>query len=870
MFLGGAPGAAQSPATTHLSATRIVHRFDFAERSQGNLEPLPKYWEPLRPDGFPHYAGGGFDETTGYSSPPSLHLNSEGRNVAFLYSGPDIRIRAKTEYRIEGFLRPDRLDHARACLSAHYVDRNGQPLPRTLVRSRYLGSQDAGNDWVRVDLYLEAAPLEAHAIGLTAWVLQEPIWNPTLSSARHIPRRDVFGGAWFDDITIFALPFVQLQTASPGNVLGPDDPKEFLITLADPEDLSLHGELTIRDAWGRLLATHEIPVDLSSRDEPKRIPEDELPPGWYRAHFDVFAAGLPLTSRSLTLIRLAARLGGDDAAARCFGVVLDSDLSAADAELHLLRHLLARSVKIPVWMETTGDGPEPAPRPDMDRFLQELVKKGFALTAVFAGPPPELSKNDVYVQSLLEVLAGDRGAWSEPLAAVVAPHAGTFRWWQLGTEENPLSPDADHLVSAVTNLREAMSVFVTAPRFSIPLSVAAPRPSVTLPVQQVNVVVNPDMNGRWLADAIGAYRKAGYETVSAFVPSPREAYERTAELSRWTRQILELRHAGADTVFIPQPWHAYRSESGTTIEPEESFLMMRTIADVIAQSEPGPRLNLADGVTALAFHDGPESTLALWDLSAPKAGRSFAFQLGRAGRVIDLWGNVQALSRDEQGRQVIELSAMPVLVDGVERWLTEFVSSIALTPERVESGRELVTHEVRLDYSGTKPISGEVRLEAPEDWSISPRTFSFHVSSQRAFVQEVQIRYSHRELAGRKGIAAHVALSGEGYSLEIPLHVEIGLSDMEVSGLGLMEGEDVLLRHTITNRSSQTLSFRGSADVPERERQYRPISELHPGDTQVVEYRFKGARALSGKEARLMLKELGDGPRIHNLRVVIP
>ncbi|GAG19914.1 unnamed protein product, partial [marine sediment metagenome] len=35
-----------------------MHRFDFDELAAGNLEEIPKYWEPLRPIGFPHYAYG--------------------------------------------------------------------------------------------------------------------------------------------------------------------------------------------------------------------------------------------------------------------------------------------------------------------------------------------------------------------------------------------------------------------------------------------------------------------------------------------------------------------------------------------------------------------------------------------------------------------------------------------------------------------------------------------------------------------------------------------------------------------------------------------------------------------------------------------
>ena len=77
--------------------SRIVHQFDFDERVAGNLEDLPKYWEPLRPRHFPHYTVGKFDFEVGHRAKPSFHLSSEGRHVAYQYVGPDTRILTNTD-----------------------------------------------------------------------------------------------------------------------------------------------------------------------------------------------------------------------------------------------------------------------------------------------------------------------------------------------------------------------------------------------------------------------------------------------------------------------------------------------------------------------------------------------------------------------------------------------------------------------------------------------------------------------------------------------------------------------------------------------------------------------------------------------------
>ena len=175
--LGYNPSGTGAQTTKSTATKRVVHRFDFSERAAGNLESIPKYWDPFRPTGFPEFATGAFDPKTGRLAPPSFHLASSGRNVAYQYSGPDTPVRQDTDYRIEAHIRPDRMTHSRACLSAFFLDKHGHPLLETLVRSPYVGGVEAADGWTAVELYLPSAPPNALTIGLTAWVLQEATWD---------------------------------------------------------------------------------------------------------------------------------------------------------------------------------------------------------------------------------------------------------------------------------------------------------------------------------------------------------------------------------------------------------------------------------------------------------------------------------------------------------------------------------------------------------------------------------------------------------------------------------------------------------------------------------------------------------------------
>lgn len=260
----------------------------------------------------------------------------------------------------------------------------------------------------------------------------------------------------------------------------------------------------------------------------------------------------------------------------------------------------------------------------------------------------------------------------------------------------------------------------------------------------------------------------------------------------------------------------------------------------------------------------------MWSTDALSRGKRYPVQLGRAERQIDLWGNVRPIPRDEQGRGLVELTAMPTLIPHVERWLIDFRTSLSLKPGRVEPGVDLVRHTLEMSYAGDRPIAGEITLELPPLWRAAPRRFGFRLMPHRPSSQTIEIRYPHYEPAGAKEIVARVSLENETYPIEVPLAVEIALSDVQVWSSAVVEDGELVLRHVVTNRSAQVLSFRGSATVPGRERQHRPIPNLFPGDTQVVVYRFPGGTKLIGRTAHLLLREINDGPRLHNLRLVVP
>ena len=116
----------------------------------------------------------------------------------------------------------------------------------------------------------------------------------------------------------------------------------------------------------------------------------------------------------------------------------------------------------------------------------------------------------------------------------------------------------------------------------------------------------------------------------------------------------------------------------------------------------------------------------------------------------------------------------------------------------------------------------------------------------------VELRYSHNEPAGDKVLYADVQLSEPvEYHMRVPLYFELGIEGVDVWGFATVEGDRVVVRHGVRNRSDEVLSFRAYAAAPGRDRQYKVIIGLEPGESMVREYRFERADELLGRPIRI-------------------
>lgn len=873
-FVIVSPGLAQFDTTIDpaVRIRRLVHTFDFDERDQGNLEDVPLYWIRFEGKSFPRFVTGAFDAGVGHDAPPSFYVDPAGRNAAYRYAGPALRVVPTSDYYIEAWLRPDRLEGARAALSAYYLDAHGLPIWGSQQFSKLVGGDDDGSEWRYVEIHMPAGSTEATHIGLTAWVVQSSVWTNAPVPHRHIEYRDVHGGAWFDDIRVYRLPSATLEVANPGNVFVAPDPPVINVEVSDYETTGLSASLEVRSSHGLVEWSAEIPVQVGERSKPRSIELSELEPGHYTVILRMEVGGLVAASQHESFAVLPES-SNDGGAARPFGVVLDGPPTGnCDAEVALLAGLDVGALKIPVWPRDAQRSTESWSPKTLDALLQELIRRRVMVVGQFAGPPLELVGGvGANARSLLDILLDDPEGWRGSMTRVVAPYSTVFRSWQIGADDDHALIDDPRLADALARVRQQMLPVMMSPRLAAPGTAVYDSQGERLPAEEITVALPPSVQPAWIGDHLDPIRALGYEDVSVYIAPPAAGeWDRLARLSQWARRIIEARHSGVEVVYVPQLWSDRQARAGKTTEPSEEFVVYRSIVDMLHGARPGERIQLADGLQVRTFKKGSSTVWAMWDDAAADDGSVHHIQMGSATRQVDLWGRSEPLARDEEGRHKVRVGPLPIFVDGVESWLTTLMAQIRILPAQVDFSIGHHQHRIQLTNTGREVLSGVLRLLGPDRWEIDPHLFAVNVPSGESAEFPVDIRFASNESAGTKALTVQMLLDQPAdLYLEQTLALGLELENIDVWAYAVMEGDRLVLRHGLTNRTDQSLSFRAYATVPGRGRQNRVIAKLEPGQSVSNEYHFPNASALRHRTVRLSLKEVG-GPRIHNLDVRVP
>lgn len=853
---------------------RAIKKFDFDERAEGNFNEVPMYWERLTGDGLPRYSGGKFDPEVGHDAPPSFRLSlTGGGSAAYAYGRLDLPVVPESDYLITGYIRAKGLEHSRAFISAYLVDRYQQRLPGSEKISATIRSTgDDDEPWQFVQISVPNDFPDAFNLHIEVWLLQAYAWRESrLGEVDPIIRQDVYGDAWFDDITVFRLPRARLRFSDRGGLVRPGAKERFIIEVNRSRAQTLRAELTVTTPDDtpvfrrtiRLDGEPEAPGSAGGPDENARsgasIPVPDLPPGAYLAQLRLLGEDTVLLERDLGFSVLAALPvkssnhpdlgvdighwpGGDTVGAR-----------------ELVRVLGAGAVKVSV--PCSGPFNEPARRDYADavqNLLRELAQYRVDATCVLISH----ERPTVFTSGVLQDIVGRDADWAELFAPVISHFAGAVNTWQLGADAIELRTGRDWAPDRIALIRRLMSRFITAPELVIPRAVTAVAPhdsdiqAVWVPaafptrqlVWQLGFLVEPQRSPVWLELEGG---------------DPGLNDERS--LIDLAQRIVLAKALGPDRLYVPAPFRQRKAGGVSSWQPTAFYAPLRTLFHALGGKRCIGVLAHDDSVTALVFQGDEDAVIVGWTWLSNVPEVPMALYLGSDASATDLWGNPMALERIGEKTRVT-FGPAPIVIYNVDASLALFQASVSLDPDYVEVHTAEPKPVLRFRNMFDHPISGEVALQGPLDWQVGPATFEFNLAPGESREQPLALALPPRQLAARHELATRISIyQPDSQALDFSLSVMVGLKDVVLEAHGYFLGDDLVIEESLQNRSEDTVNFAGFCQPPGHARQECAFLNVAPGEISRQMFVFPRSSELRGNVAHVGIEEIRGRRRLDQL-----
>lgn len=850
---------------------RVVKQFDFDETPLGNYSSVPMNWRPiLNRTGFFRHNEPAFDRAVGSPAPPSFHLSFDRGSVGARYRAKDISVYPQSRYRITARIRPFRLRHARAYVTAFFYDHALRKIEASEQRSRPVRGFGTDEGWTQVEVVLSGRFEQARWIGLTCMVEQDPPPSASPDDPRPIHLQDVDGAAWFDAMTVLRLPDARLRVTTPGvgepgNVFTGQETIDLSARVGDADGLGLTASLSVVDERGYAVLVYDVPI-VARNGDAAVFRASGLGPGRYEARLVVRAGARELMSRHQTFVRLAGMSKTASGVGHAFGVILDASAWRHVAVTKRLVQLLASgAAKVPVWHSGTTDEMIVNGDPLGDDLLAALSTDGRELVAVLERPPPSLAEAHAPgSRSLLDILTSNPTGWTPYLGLLIARYGSRIRTWQVGADGRSDHEDERQLASALRNVRAEVSPLVRSPNLAVPTSLEQSHRADQLPADTFSITIPAKIPSQRIADMFSSVAPSGtirrWAVVDRLDP---QRYVRETRLSEFARRIVAARAAGAETVFIHQPWSNGASVDGDP-RPHDEFAVFRLLAQSLDGLSRITPVWLDHDVTAYLFSAprAGQGTLVAWTDGEESAPRRVTSVLGPNVRRIGL-GKTSPVQR-AGGTWAFELDTMPAILTPVVPWRVEMQAGFALDesalPPRVgQQHRTLLlrnTRQVRLH--------GTLHLEPPPGCRIRPKRLAVDLEPGRSLSAVVTFEIPTNYAIGQYRLLGHMMIDGDPViELTLGAALRVDSPELDVQVLANVEGDGLHIVQRISNVSSHNMRLRAYVIAPRRPRDTQLVADLPPGQSAIREFDIAHAGDLRGESVRVTAEQV-DGPAIHN------
>jgi hypothetical protein len=850
-------------------ADRTLRTIDFEERRLGNPEELPMHWTKVEGIGMPHYVTGRLTNGRARSGRYCFHFELNGGSIVYRYDPRQVSVRSGAHFRVQTYVKTTALAHARARLTAYFVDIDRQPIISSIRHSELYSAKSEDQPWHALHVELTATPA-AHGLAIELELLQPAEYSPRRLGKHTIFPQDFRGSAWFDDVTVSQVPQVRMSTGRPGNLFLRGQPLTLAVQVNDRSTDDLAAQLVVVDAKSETVYQRSGALDIATAEnlgpgqKRMRLALPDLLPGWYQASLEMTSRGRYVGRHTLDFILLADdshNFRPDDR----FGVIATDLPFAGWEELpDVLPLLSAGRVKLAVWTKQADIQQADAER--FDRLLISLKELGITPTACLLEPPPQVMKK--IKGSWVELLEARGEDWQPQLATMIARHADHLDRWQLGADgsEAFVRPEMRQVYDKVY---KEFAKLVQHP------DLAMPWPAWYELEGRLPATVALSVNGSVLPHQLPLYmqeirKHEGHNLSLTLQLLDRKKYGREVQIRDLAQRVIYALAADAKRIDLPLPFATSGDNGDMEKHPQELFMIVRTLMSTLSGTTFRGKVSIGDGVEAFLFDRNGEGLLAIWDKGNRPGAKQLALNLGDHPRAVDLWGNVTPLVRtsaDKNNQQVrLTIGSMPIFLVDIDGLLAQLRASVALDRPLIESSFMPHTRRIRFVNPYQQTISGTLKLKAPAGWTISPGAFNFSVNPNETFDREVSLEFPYNSFAGMKTITADFEFQTDrNVRLTVPVTVNLGLSDLGMQTLALRDGKDVVVQQIITNYSDKKIDYTAFAMMQGLARHERLVTNLAPGRSTIKLYRFANA---SAARVRVGVKEL-DGTRILNDEVEI-
>lgn len=922
------PAAPERDAPTDIY--RLVKLFDFNERPLGNFEETPMHWQKLRGAGLPAYSKGVFDDEVGCAAAPSFRLMAQTANVGYEYRAMDVPALANTDYFIVARIRTRDAVYSRAFVSAFFIDRFGERVPRSERVSPLIGSKTDDGTWQRVEIGLPGEFREAYSLRLQLWLVQNIVWQePAAGAADPILRRDVHATAWFDDISIYRLPRTRLRFAGAAPVVEEGEPASFEVAIDNATPTGLSATITITDEFGREVSNQAlhappseaqglIPAFRSPRNQHEMNhgvePEEEhdnsageahmtAESGHQTAHSEAIMAADHEDATEMT----SHAKEGEHASNGILASVPQLPTGIYRADLILLGGdvpALRRSVRfavVPKLMARRTSHSDVGV--DLGMWKAGAIESAIGLTDILgvgavkvgaAMRPAPRGRESEYLNEISEFIRTLGRNSVDPIGVILAPSfaepgARPEATWRVIAEKNDwtreLAPLIAHFGGSLTTWqlgRESIELgapgtgwsTATVAEVDAQLKRFMTLPRLIVPCSSFDAPATSGGIPSVLVDERVPQRQI--PRMLAELPRREKNWvsvagmpKTRAECEDFARRIALAKAALPERLFVDAPVEYSDSGGDPVWEPSIGFVSLRTLYHALAARQLLASFSPTPDTLLLLFEgvDGACAVCWSWRQDAPP--QTVELYLGDSPSGYDLWGRKIPIEVAD-GKTRLEIGAAMLFVENVDARLALLQTSYFLGPKTIENG----DGETGPIFSFRNPydtrLSGEVAFTAARDWRLSPATTPFQIAPGQEFSQQLKLEFPPQQIAESQPLSVELRIfEPRPAVLHFEETLQIGLSDIEVDVSAYWEGDDLVIEHAVRNRSPAPVSFKSHCDATGKARLDGLFRAVAPDATAMQSYVFPNARGLAGGYVRLSIQELG-GKRAMSQLVKIP